>query len=239
MSDNLKKHKKIWDSKPILKKVYGIWYKQIVADLAPGKTVELGAGTGNFQEFKKDVITSDIDQHAWLDMNFDAHATPFKDNEIGNLVLIDVLHHLADPIKFLKEARRVLAPGGRIVMIEPYPSWFSLKVYKRFHEEPFKFDVDYFGLKTSEEKDPWESNQAISYLLFFKYLDKFQERFGKNLIIKKKELLSFILYPATGGFDRTQMIPTWSVPMFRAIEWFLKPLAKYLAFRCYIVIEKK
>ncbi|MEA3449831.1 MAG: class I SAM-dependent methyltransferase [Patescibacteria group bacterium] len=239
MKNTLLKHKQIWNDKPILKKVYNIWYKKIVDDLVSGKTVEIGAGTGNFKEFRSDVVTSDIDRYEWLDMSFDAHVMPFKDNEISNLVLIDALHHLADPIKFFDEAKRVLRPGGRIVMVEPYPSWFSLKVYRRFHEEPFIFDINYFRFKALSDKDPWESNQAIPFLLFFKHLDQFNKYFNNKLIIKKRDLLSFVLYPATGGFDRSQFIPTWSVPVFRVIEWFLKPLAKYLAFRCYIVIEKK
>jgi SAM-dependent methyltransferase len=238
MTDILLNHKQIWDAKPILKKVYSIWYRTIVKDLAPGKTVELGAGTGNFKEFKNDVITSDIDKHDWLDMNFDAHVMPFEDGEIANLVLIDVLHHLANPVKFLDEAKRVLKTGGRIVMLEPYPSWFSYKIYKRFHEEPFIFDIDYFNFKPTSNKSPWDSNQAIPYLLFFKFLDKFNNRFSNSLLIKKKELLSFVLYPATGGFEQKQMIPTWSVPIFRLIELILKPFAKWLAFRCYVVIEK-
>ncbi len=39
-------------------------------------------------------------------------------------------------------------------------------------------------------------------------------------------------------FDNKQMIPTWSVLVFRAFEWLIKPFAKWLAFRCYVVIEK-
>lgn len=33
--------------------------------------------------------------------------------------MIDVLHHLAKPKLFFGEARRILEPGGRLIMIEP------------------------------------------------------------------------------------------------------------------------
>ncbi len=53
-------------------------------------------------------------------------------------------------------------------MLEPFPSPFSLMIYKKFHPEPFIFDVDYFSKNDLQEKDPWDSNQAIPYLIFFK-----------------------------------------------------------------------
>lgn len=214
---------------------------KILSDLSvsSGKTVELGGGSGNFKEFKPDVVSSDIEKLDWLDMTFDAHDMPFKENEISNIVLIDVLHHLNDPVKFLNEAYRVLNTGGRILMIEPFPSPFSLMIYKKFHPEPFDKSADYFsGLITAGDKDPWDSNQAIPYLLFYKHIKKFNELFADRLQFVKKEKFSFILYPASGGFENKQMIPDFMSGLFKVIEKTLTPLRDFLAFRCYIVLEK-
>ena len=103
MSDILNRHREIWNKKRILRVIYIEWYKQIINDLfsGRGKTVELGAGSGNFKEFKPDVISADIDPQEWLDLCFDAHHMPFRDGEIANIVMIDVLHHLAHPVHFL------------------------------------------------------------------------------------------------------------------------------------------
>ena len=241
MSDILSEHKKTWETKKILRVIYSEWYKQIISDLhlSSLKTLELGAGSGNFKEFKPDVISADIDKQDWLDMCFDAHKMPFKDGELANIVLIDVLHHLANPVLFLEEAFRVLEKNGRIVMLEPFPSTFSLPVYRKFHPEPFIMDVDYFSKTETEQKDPWDSNQAIPYLVFFKDFQKFQARFSDKYNIVKKEKMSFLLYPASGGFENKSMIPDWLIPVFKGIEWLLYPLRSLLAFRCYIVIEKK
>ena len=241
MSDMLIRHREIWNRKKILRIIYKEWYKQIIKDLSNGngKTIELGAGSGNFKEYKPDVISADIDPHEWLDMVFDAHHMPFKDGEVSNIVMIDVLHHLAHPVHFLNEAWRVLESGGRIVMLEPYPSLFSLPVYRKFHPEPYIFEADYFNKTDIEEKDPWDSNQAVAYLLFYKQLKEFEANFSSKFRIVKKQRLSCILYPLSGGFENKALIPDFMIPVFRLVEWAFIPLRRWFAFRCYVVLEKR
>ena len=247
MSDKLARHREIWKKKKILRVIYTDWYKQILKDLGhgKGKTVELGAGSGNFKEFKPGVLASDIEYCPWLDTCFDAHFIPFKDNRAGNIVMIDVLHHLADPVRFFQEAARVLEKGGRIILIEPFPTPFSLFIYKRFHPEPFIMDKDYFENPSSSvspvaknNKDPWESNQAMAYLLFFKYRKRFLQQFADEFKIIKGKRMSCILYPASGGFENKAMIPDFLIPLFKFLEILLVPLRRLPAFRCYVVLEK-
>jgi SAM-dependent methyltransferase len=240
METILEKHKRIWQEKKILRIIYSEWYSRIISDLkeTESKTVELGAGSGNFKEFKPNVVSADIDPHEWLDMVFDAHRMPFSNKTLGNIVMIDVLHHLSNPVKFLLEAGRVLEKGGKLIMLEPYPSPFSLQVYKRFHPEPFIMDADYFNKADIEPKDPWDSNQAIPYLIFFKDYEKFLHLFQHQFRVIKRQKLSFMLYPASGGFENKSLIPDLIIPIFQGIEWLLKPLRNLLAFRCYLVLEK-
>ncbi len=240
MNSILVRHKEIWKQKKILRLIYEEWYKKIIKDLSSsrGKTVELGAGSGNFKEYKPDIISADIDDCEWLDMCFDAHKMPFEEQSLSNIVMIDVLHHLYNPVTFLNEAGRVLKKSGRVIMLEPFPSAFSLMIYKRFHPEPFIFDVDYFAKNALQNKDPWDSNQAIPYLIFFKNLKSFKKIFGDIFKIVKKEKFSFILYPASGGFENKQKIPDSLIPLFKGFEKILTPLKSVLAFRCYIVLEK-
>jgi hypothetical protein len=82
MKSILEKHKETWEKKKILRVIYTAWYNKIINDLSSvkGDTVELRAGSGNFKEFKPDVILSDIDEYEWLDMCFDAHNMPFDAN---------------------------------------------------------------------------------------------------------------------------------------------------------------
>lgn len=237
----LERHKRIWKEKKILRIIYTRWYLKILSDLKPtsSKTIELGAGSGNFKEFMPNAISADIDPHDWLDMTFDAHNMPFKDESVGNLVLIDVLHHLSNPVKFLEEAGRVLEKGGRLIMLEPFPSPFSFQIYKHFHSEPFLMNVDYFAKNEIEIKNPWDSNQAIPYLLFFKNKQKTAELLSHSFIVKKRQKLSYLLYPASGGFENKSLIPDFLIPLFQVLESMLAPLRSLLSFRCYLVLEKK
>ena len=238
--DILHKHREIWNKKKILRDIYEEWYKMIIADLSKveGPTVELGAGSGNFKEFYPQAISADIEKRDWIDMSFDAHEMPFDKSSVANIVKIDVLHHLADPVGFLHEASRVLKKGGRLIMLEPFPSLFSRIVYKLFHPEPFIYDVDYFNHKPSMEKHPWDSNQAIPYLIFYKHLDKFDKVFGHTFKIIKKEKMSFILYPASGGFENPSMIPEKFLPILKQIESKAELLRSLVSFRTYIILVK-
>jgi ubiquinone/menaquinone biosynthesis C-methylase UbiE len=88
------------------------------------------------------VIASDYVFCNWCDLTIDAHTLPFKRNSLGNIICVDVLHHLDRPVLFLQEAERVLQKGGRVVMLEPYVSVFSRVVYKYFHQEDLNFSID-------------------------------------------------------------------------------------------------
>lgn len=240
MSDKLAKHRATWQNKMILREAYKDWYKKILKDLvaSDGQTIELGAGGGNFKEFKPDIISSDIEKRDWLDMCFDAHQMPFTDATVANIVMIDVFHHLSNPVKFLREAARILKKGGRIALVEPYPSLFSLFIYHKVHPEPFLMEFDYFGEITVGEKNPWESNQAAAFLIFFKHKEKFLEMFGRDFKIIKKRRMSFALYPASGGFENKALLPDFFIPLLKFLEIALTPLRSLLAFRCYVVLEK-
>jgi ubiquinone/menaquinone biosynthesis C-methylase UbiE len=56
----------------------------------------------------------------------DVHALPLPDDSADRARTDRVLQHVADPLGALREIRRVLRPGGRLVMGEP--DWESLAV---------------------------------------------------------------------------------------------------------------
>ncbi len=233
----LKKYQAVWKQKKLLRLIYQDWYAKISRDLKPGKTLELGSGIGNFKKFKPRIISSDIVPCEWLDKRIDAHHLPFARSSLDNIVMIDVLHHLGQPLQFFSEAYRVLKPEGRVVLLEPFPSPVSLVIYKLFHPEPFIFNDDVFSRK-ADKKLPWESNQAIPYLLFFKKVDRFKRLFQNKFQLAKREKFSLLLYPLSGGFENKQLIPDWAYPLVKLIEKLLGPLNGLLAFRCYIVLQK-
>lgn len=48
-----------------------------------------------------------------------AEALPFEAASFDQVILRDLVHHLPEPESFVAEAHRVLAPGGRIDLLEP------------------------------------------------------------------------------------------------------------------------
>ncbi|MFQ5912342.1 MAG: methyltransferase domain-containing protein [Nitrospinota bacterium] len=208
----------------------------MVSHLCPGLTVEVGSGPGRFAEFYGGVIPSDVLFVPWVDVVLDAMHLPFKTRAVHNLVMLDVFHHL-DPSAFLDEATRVLSPGGRVVMIEPYISPFSYLVYRFIHEEPTKLDEDPFWSHRSRATYPLDGNQALPTLTFWRDPQRFQERWPA-LTIRHKELFSLLLYPLSGGYGYPSLIPRFGVPAVRWIERRLSPLRRWLAFRTLVVLER-
>jgi SAM-dependent methyltransferase len=206
--------------------------------LRPGRTLELGGGSGNLNDFLPEAITSDIVFAPWLDAVIDAHAIPFKEESLDNIVLFDVLHHLAAPVVFFHEVERVLRPKGRAIMMEPYVSWLSYPVYRFLHAEGMKWDTDPFLDQSSGGKEPFEGNQAIPTLLFEKYREKLFMLFSRLNVIREQKLDSLI-YPLSGGFHQPSLCPLFLWRFLEGLERLLNPLGSFLAFRLFIVLEKR
>ena len=235
----LHQHQAVWNKKPVLREIYRAWYRMIMAHMIAGKTLEIGAGSGNFKEFAPETLSSDIVWLPWLDLTLDAHALPFKDQVFSNIVLFDVLHHLENPMFFFTEAIRALKEGGRLILMEPYVSPASFIVYRFFHPEPLVTTQDPFAIKPREvDRKPFDANQAIPTLMLIRAQNRFQSRFPA-LQFKAIKKYSFFAYPLSGGFDHPSLLPLWALGPMLCVERLLSFMAPLLAFRMFAVLEKK
>ena len=237
----LKKHRQVWQEKKILQRIYQTWYNRILEQRSTiGPTLEIGGGGGNFKSCCPDLICSDYTFCPWLDVNLDAHYLPFAADSLGNIVVIDVLHHLAEPLLFIEEARRVLRNGGRLIMLEPCITPGSYPVYKFLHPEDVDFSYDVFsGIAWgADEKQPFDGNMAIPTSLFFRNSEKFQGEFLEFLQVEKR-YSDYLIYPLSGGFDHSSVIPVCLLPFLTMIEKVLHPLGFLFAYRMLVVLEKK
>ena len=111
----IEKNYEYWNQKPILKILYGDFYRRIAAHLSnlpDSKIVELGSGLGNIREFIPNCIRTDLFPNPWIDQIENAYRLSFPAETVSDLILTDVFHHLKYPGTALKEFSRVLRKGG-------------------------------------------------------------------------------------------------------------------------------
>jgi SAM-dependent methyltransferase len=231
-----------WRSNEPLRVLYGRWYARM-REALPARTlgpwIEIGSGPGFAREFIPELELSDIVKAPWHDRCVSADNLPFADGSVGALVLFDVLHHLPAPAKFFQEAVRVLRPGGRIVLCEPYISPVSSVVYRLFHPEPVDMRVQPLAQHGALDKDPFGSNQAISTLLCRSEGRRTLEQLFPMVKMLRFERLAGLSYPATGGFSHAPLLPVGLWRGLLALEDRLPAVVyRLIGFRLLAVIER-
>jgi SAM-dependent methyltransferase len=237
-------HLLAWKSNRALRSCYRDWYGLVRANLPTrGPWIEIGSGPGFARQFIPDLLLTDIVQAPWHDRQVTAESLPFDASSVGALVLFDVLHHVAAPSTFFAEADRVLRPGGRIVLVEPYVSPLSRAVYGLFHEEPLIVGVDPLApapIGSDEVKDPFVSNQAIPTLLFCRDRGRGFARAFPNLVVTRLHRMAGLAYPATGGLGRKPLLPFLPWKALDFVEGLLPEVVfRLIGFRILVVIEKR
>ena len=132
----------MWNKKPkgleiwYITGVKNLEYEKIITDLIPmsqkGKALDLGCGEGFYSEYlrKKGYFTIGIDNNEEmlkraigkynklfkLDVQ---NGLPFPNNCFNLVLAIYILEHLKNPVKTIKEIRRVLKKGGRAIIAVP------------------------------------------------------------------------------------------------------------------------
>jgi SAM-dependent methyltransferase len=237
----LEDHRRIWAAKPVLARVYAVWFDALIGGLPRGaRTLEVGAGPGFLAEYasreRPDLrwVATDIGLVPWNSVAADALRLPFRDAVFDAVVGLDVLHHLARPRSFFGEAARVLRPDGRLLLVEPWVSPFSYPIYRWLHQE---------GCRPG--RDPWQP---------FARADGGKEAFEGDASVLRGVLgaageaewtalgfdapavrrLTAFAYLLSLGFRRASLLPLSLAPGALAVDRWTQALARVFALRAWV-----
>lgn len=105
------------------------------------KILDLGCGSGiiskDFENFfAADLVGVDIIDNRVVPINFklvNGRDLPFDENTFDAVLISYVLHHTQDPIRVLKEAKRVAKTGGKLLIFEDLYSGLIAKLICQIH----------------------------------------------------------------------------------------------------------
>jgi SAM-dependent methyltransferase len=200
-------HARLIREKPFLRGLYEQYYEEFTQahESSPeGARLEIGAGGGFLDELIPELLTLDLRPGARVSIVGSALELPLADGSAGAIFMLNVLHHLPDPARFFEEASRVLAPGGRLVMIEPFVSPWSKLVFKHLHHEPF--EPDRGGWETAVDGPLAGANGAVPWMIFVRDLTLFEAQFPA-LEVLRVEPHTVLRYLLSGGVSMRDFLP--------------------------------
>ncbi len=120
------------------------WVAEQAASLPPGaRVLDMGAGSCPYRPLfahcryqTQDFAGLDDDQlrhgsYGSIDYRCDIAAVPVADGEFDAILCTEVLEHVREPVKAVREMARILKPGGRLMLTAPLGSGI--------HQEPYHY----------------------------------------------------------------------------------------------------
>ncbi len=228
-----------WNRKPLLRRIYEDFYERIAAQIDPqieGHILELGSGVGNLKTAFPDAIASDLFPNPWLDLICDGYELPFDDGALSHLILFDVFHHLEAPAAFLREAKRALAPGGRVIVFDPYVSLSTHWIYGWLHHEPSGWRENINSATDFPPPRDYYAAQGNATRIFF-FGEALQDELGDWNMLRAERFAAFS-YIFSGGFSRPACYPPSMYPLFKAMDGLLSKCPTLFGGRCLVTLEK-
>ena len=119
-------------------------------------------------------------------LRLDAHQLPFRDNSFDTVILFEAIYYLSEPERFLGECRRVLHPGGVVLICCANKDWSGFS--------PSPFSVKYFSVPELHGLLSGDNFQAE---LFGAFPATTRSILGKLVSLIREMAVSFGLMPKT------------------------------------------
>jgi SAM-dependent methyltransferase len=145
-SDELSGSDAFWERSALGLSLLADFKRVLTADNIRGRLLDAGAGKLSYRHlvrpFCQTYKSMDFQPtHPDLDYQSDIQKMPLGDESFDTVLCAEVLEHVPDPEKALREIYRVLKPGGKLVMSIPHLMYL--------HNEPHDFyRYTKYGLRT-------------------------------------------------------------------------------------------
>ena len=232
-------HGRMIREKAFLRRLYLHYYDQYEACIAratPGGIVlEVGAGGGFYSEVRPKAVSLDLRAGANVDLLGSALQLPLCNASTSAIVMLNVLHHLPDPMEFFREAERVLKPGGRVCLIEPYAGPLSRRLIRPLHHEPWDETAGW----TLPPAGPLTgANMALPWIIFKRDRARY-DREMPRLPVDRFQLHTYVLYLLSGGVSMRSMLPGTLFGAMEKLEQLFSPASPLLASMMTIELVKR
>jgi SAM-dependent methyltransferase len=226
-------------SRPLLKYCYDTWYREMLEanhgqEFLAGEALELGSGGSLLSGFVPGLITSDVVEGV-ADRVIDGRHLPFEDGSLHAIFMTHTLHHIPDVSRFLREADRVLKPGGFVAMVEVAHTSLARLFFDRFHPEPYDDSAPDWAFPQADSM--MDSNQALSWIIFERDRSRFALEFPR-LRVETKKWLPWLTYLLGGGVTMRNLVPRFLAPFLIGLERLAVPLRPWLALHWLLILRK-
>ena len=205
--------------KPALRAFYDEVYAKFAACLTRcppgGQVLELGSGGGFLRDVIPEVVTSDVLPYPGIENIVDGTRMEFADASLRAILMLNVFHHIPDCAAFLREASRCLVPGGRLFLVDQYPSWLSTPIFRYLHHEGFAPEAADWAFPSSGPLS--DANGALAWIVF----ERDRERLAREF--PDLEVVRFVphtplRYWLSGGLKAWSLIPGFAVDAATRID---------------------
>ncbi|MCW1888694.1 MAG: methyltransferase domain-containing protein [Candidatus Moranbacteria bacterium] len=146
-----------------------LMFAKLINKETDGAVLDFGSGKSPFREIFKSYAGADIDtkdkEPDYL-INTESNQIIGVDNDtVSNIISIEVIEHLPNIEAYIKEAYRVLKPGGYLLIVAPFMyNFHGSDDYARYTKNFFTLDRIFHGFKI--KRINFELNDFILFIFY-------------------------------------------------------------------------